>query len=108
MVLSARTLALYRLVLAESGRMPEIGDIFYRIGPEALGHGLAAHLRAWMAEGKLRPVDAEKVALLFYAMLRGELHLRVLFNPTRAPVDSEIRQHVAFVVDSFLAMFGPR
>ncbi len=103
-VLSPRGLAIYRLVLAESGRMPELGDQFYRVGPEALVQGLALHLRAWAAAGTITLGDAHKTAAAFYALLRGELQLRALFNPARAPNTEEIATHLCFAVTSFLAV----
>lgn len=104
LILGHRTLALYRLVLAESGRMPEIGDILYRTGPEALARRLADRLHTWQARGEIRVTDADKTAMVFFAMLRGDLQLRALFNPTRMPVSMEIDQHAKFVVSNFLKM----
>lgn len=104
LVLNPRTLGLYRLVLAESGRMPEIGDILYRLGPEDLARRLAERLRTWQARGDIVLVDPDRTAMVFYAMLRGDLQLRALFNPTRMPLASEMRQHAEFVVSHFLEM----
>jgi AcrR family transcriptional regulator len=98
------TLAFYRLVIAESGRMPEVGDIFFRMGPETTARRLAERLRIWTAQGHLCSLDPDRDATLFFAMLRGDLQWRALLNPTRAPIAAEREEHVRFVVASFLSL----
>ncbi len=105
-VLSPRGLALYRLVLAESGRMPEVGDLFYRLGPEAATGRLSTRLAERCSQEGVALSQPNRAAALFLGMLRGDLQLRALFNPTRAPVGSEIREHVGIVVDAFLKAIG--
>ncbi len=105
-VLSPRGLALYRLVLAESGRMPEMGDLFYRLGPETATGRLADGLAGRCSRQGIPLPRPNRAAALFLGMLRGDLQLRALFNPTRAPVASEITEHVDFVVEAFLKAIG--
>jgi AcrR family transcriptional regulator len=104
LVLNPRGLALFRLVVAEAGRMPEVGDILFRTGPEALANRLAARLRRWEARGDIKVADPDRAAVVFFAMVRGDLHLRALLNPTRMPTAAEIERHAAFVVNRFLKM----
>lgn len=103
-ILTPEMQAFYRLVIAESGRMPEVGDVFYRQGPEITANRLAARLRLWQRDGLISPDDPDRAAVIFFAMLRGDLQWRVLFNATRSPTTVEIDTHAAFVVDGFLAL----
>ncbi len=103
-VLSPDTLAFYRLVISESGRMPEVGDIFLRMGPEANARRLSGSLRDWAAKGLIAVDDPDRAAVMFFAMLRGDLQWRALLNPTRAPIAAEIDEHVQFVVESFMTL----
>jgi AcrR family transcriptional regulator len=95
-------LALFRLVLGECGRVPEVGDIFYRTGPQPIFQRIAELLRAAAARGQITISDAEGMAHFFIDALRGHVHMQVLLNPTRRPTPKEIERHVDFVVENFL------
>ena len=95
-------LALFRLVLGECGRVPEVGDIFYRTGPQPIVQRVAELLRSAAARGQIKISDAERMAHFFIDALRGHMHMQVLLNPTRRPTPKEIARHVEFVVENFL------
>jgi len=95
-------LALFRLVVGESGRAPEIGDVFYRSGPQACGRRLADYFRRAMAHGVLAVDDPERSAFQFIHSLRSDLYMQVLLNPTRGPTETEIEQHIEFTIRTFL------
>jgi AcrR family transcriptional regulator len=95
-------LALFRLVIGESGRVPEVGDIFYRAGPQVIFQRVADILRSAASRGQVQIEDVECMAHFFLDALRGHIHLQVLLNPTRRPTPKEIERHVDFVVKTFL------
>jgi TetR/AcrR family transcriptional repressor of mexJK operon len=95
-------LALFRLVIGECGRVPEVGDIFYRTGPQPIFQRVAELLRTAAAHGQITISNAEGMAHFFIDALRGHVHMEVLLNPTRRPTPKEIERHVDFVVENFL------
>lgn len=95
-------LALFRLVIGECGRAPEVGDIFYRTGPQAIFQRVVEALRAAAARGQITTSDVEAMAHLFIDALRGHVHMQVMLNPTRRPTAKEIERHVDFVVETFM------
>jgi AcrR family transcriptional regulator len=95
-------LALFRLVLGECGRVPEVGDIFYRTGPRVIFQRIAELLRGAAARGQIAISDPEGMAHFFIDAVRGHVHMEVLLNPTRRPTSKEIERHVSFVVENFL------
>jgi AcrR family transcriptional regulator len=101
-ILSRERLAIFRLVAGESGRLPQLGDIFYRLGPEAAVAHFAGLFRGWGARGLIAGADPHALASHFIGALRGDLFFRALFNPTRAPTKKEIADHVDAVVALFL------
>ena len=103
LVLAPERVALYRLVVAESGRLPEVGDIFYRTGPQSVQAHLAEFFRAAAARGLVPPLAPEALAVQFLGSVLGDYHFRVLCNPTRSPTAKEIERHLDFVVPLFLA-----
>ncbi|MEZ5830967.1 MAG: TetR/AcrR family transcriptional regulator [Dongiaceae bacterium] len=100
-------LALFRLVLGECGRAPEIGDIFFRTGPQAIFHRIVDVLRAAEARGQIVISDVERMAHFFIDATRGYMHMQVMLNPTRRPTPKEIERHVDFVVENFLRACRP-
>ena len=105
MVLSDRHAALMRLVAAEASRRPEIGRLYYEIGP-ARGHlKLEAFLREQAVAGKLLIDDTEEAASFFYGMLLHKWTLKRLYNVAAPPEAAEIDWIAAAVVDEFLARY---
>jgi AcrR family transcriptional regulator len=100
-------LALFRLVLGESGRVPEVGEIFFRTGPQVIFRKVADMLRSAAARGQIEVSDAESLAHFFIDAVRGHVHLEVMLNPTRRPTQKEIERHVDFVVENFLRACRP-
>lgn len=96
-------LALFRLTIGECGRVPEIGDVFYRTGPQTVVKYLTEFFRGVAASGLVATADPERLANQFIHSLRGDLYLQVLLNPTRRPTESELHRHIDFVVETFLA-----
>jgi len=104
MVLDSRSLALYRLICSEATRLPQMGDLLYRTGPGLSTKKLADRLAAWEKRGDVSVAHPEQAADLFYAMLRGNMQIRSVLNPTYVVSLPEIQDHVAYVVGSFLRM----
>src|SRR5262249_6774029 len=72
LILPPKRVALYRLVSGESGRSPQIGDIFYRTGPQAVALRVAEFFRAAAARGLMRTDDPERLAYFFIDAVRGD------------------------------------
>jgi AcrR family transcriptional regulator len=98
------TLALYRVVLAEAARVPELGRTVYAAGPDRGAGELAAFFAAQAAAGRMRVADPRLAAEQFCGMLLGHFHLRrLLAVESGAPPAAAIERAVAQAVDSFLA-----
>ena len=96
-------MALFRLTIGECGRVPEIGDVFYRTGPEMVAKYMTDFFRSVAAAGLIETTDPERTANQFIHSLRGDLYLQNLLNPTRRPTEAELNRHIDFVVETFLA-----
>ena len=107
-LLEERALAIYRVVVAESARFPELGRAFFEGGP---GKGRRM-FGAWLAEqaeaGRLRHVpDPPLAADQFMALLRAGPYFRAALGVPPAPGEAEIEATVAATVEMFLAAYGP-
>jgi AcrR family transcriptional regulator len=107
-VLAPRQAALYRLVIAESLRTPELAHAFYHEGPCKV----RAVLEQWLARqhqsGVLHVTDPERDAGMVCSMVIAELQMRLLVGELGAPDDALIDATVDRAVDLFLQGARPR
>lgn len=77
-LLEPRSLALYRMVMGEGGRFPDLGRVFFDQGPGRVVQQLAAYLCdcGWERAG----VPTELLAREFLSLVRADLHLRALLG----------------------------
>ena len=102
LILRPDRLALFRLTIGECGRVPEIGDVFYRTGPQTVVKYMTEFFRGVAAAGLIGTTDPERTANQFIHALRGDLYLQNFLNPTRRPTEAELNRHIDFVVETFL------
>ena len=69
--MSPEAIGLYRLILAEGVRFPELARTFYRIGPERVSERVASLLRAWRRHRLITVDDAYVAAVQFLDAVRG-------------------------------------
>lgn len=105
-ILDPKRLAMFRMVAGDSGRRPDSGDIFYRLGPRSAAAAVARFFSDYAARGLIGAAEPEALADCFLGALRGSLFNRSLLNPTRAPTEKEIERHIDFVVELFLRGCG--
>ena len=97
-----RTMAIYRVTIAESARFPELGEAFLAAGPLVFLDRMAAWLISQNAAGHLVVTEAKVAAEQFLALLRTTSFLRATLGlpPSVRPEDS-----VAAIVDAAVAIF---
>ncbi len=102
LLLSDNARRIYRLIVAETARFPELGRMFYDAGPRVGMEKLGALLQRQMHSGQLRHVDALQAARQFFGLLLPIAdHVRV-FNLSATLTDAEIEAQVVAAVDIFL------
>jgi TetR/AcrR family transcriptional repressor of mexJK operon len=106
LVLSPDAIAVNRITIAEAVRFPQLGEVFWRSGPEQTRVQIEAFLRRADAAGTLSVADPRLAAEQFIALLRGDWHLRQLLR-LDAPIS--VAQRAVAVKDAvvgFLRMYG--
>jgi TetR/AcrR family transcriptional repressor of mexJK operon len=98
-----RSLAIHRLVIAESVRFPELGRAFHENGPVAGRRRLAA----WMAARPALVVPEPEIAAeQFLALLRAGVYLRATLGLAPGPDEPAIDAVVTAAVRTFLRAYG--
>lgn len=100
-----KTVKVYRMVVAESPRFPELGKAFYRSAPLASREHLARELAEHGSEAGLAIDDPMQAAGDFIGLLRGDLHLRALLDVEHRPDAAQIRAIVDHTVRTFLRAY---
>lgn len=100
--MSPAVLGIYRIVVTESARFPDLVLKFYEQGPGLASAKLAERLEAAHDRGDIQVGDCAQAADHFVGMVRGNLHLRVALGLRPPPPADEIRRVVRSAVDIFL------
>jgi TetR/AcrR family transcriptional regulator, mexJK operon transcriptional repressor len=107
-LLEDRTLAIYRVVVAESVRFPELGQAFFENGPDRF-HRLFSQWIARQSEaGRLATPDPGMAADQFVGMLRTGLYLRATLGIPPLPAEEAIDRVVNEAVATFLRAYAPK
>ena len=89
-LMAPENLGLYRLVVAEGRRFPQLAEGVFAAGPQALTRRLGGLL------------GSELKARIFLEMVKGDLHTRALFGlkpPSPREVDATVREAVRIFCD---------
>jgi TetR/AcrR family transcriptional regulator, mexJK operon transcriptional repressor len=98
--------ALLRVTVAAADRFPSLGKSIYEGGIKQGQAQLADIFRQAAEAGALRVDDPEVAVEQYVALLRGELFLHCLFDPSFNPSRAAKLQQVEHAVDCFLARYG--
>ncbi len=106
MMLSDLGLTIYRVVVAEAKKFPELASAFYQAGPARATGEMARWLAARTEEGKLAVADPGFAAEQFFCLCQARLWLRYKLNLQRGPAEAGIAEVVAAAVRMFLNTYG--
>lgn len=102
-----RATAIYRVVIAESGRSP-VGQLFYQSGPSECIAAISSVLGEAMDRGELRRADPRVAALQFTSLLTAETEMRIYQQEPPAITHAQIGEMVVRAVEQFLFGASPR
>lgn len=107
-VLSDKGMALYRVVIGDAPRFPELARKFYLSGPLAAMAVVAKKLSAAANDGEinLQDIGIESAASLFVSLVRGEGHMEQLMHPNAHASEAQIDRWVQSAVTFFIRVFG--
>lgn len=95
----------YRIVVGENQRFPEIGREFYDAGPGRARGILRDYLQRGVDDGKLAIDDVELAADQFPELCKAGIHVQMALGLRDRPTDAEIDRVVAGAVDVFLCKY---
>jgi TetR/AcrR family transcriptional repressor of mexJK operon len=106
MVMAPESVALHRL-LTSGTTSPKLVQLFWDAGPRRVQGGLQQFLRSEVDADQLDIADVPRAASQFFALLKGEVHARLLCGCEELVSGREIDTHVRATVEFFLRAYGP-
>ena len=106
MLLSEPALVIYRMVIAEAQKFPELAQSFYGEGPARAVEHLAQFIRHAAVEGRLRVEDPEFAAEQFFALIQTQLSMKRRLYLIGMPSERETEQVVHGAVHLFMKTYG--
>lgn len=101
-ILTDRTLALRRLIFDEAKRSPDVGQHYYKIGPEEAYAALESVFRAHGADGVF---DASALSRYFLSLLSWRIVLERECGLMDAPSKQQVSEWVELAVGDFMRAF---
>ncbi len=96
----------YRVVIAEAAKFPELAQVFFEAGPSQAIGGLAEWLNEQTRRGRLNVPDPEFAADQFFNLCRTRLVLRQQLRVLETPAPEEVERVVEAAVSMFLLVYG--
>jgi TetR/AcrR family transcriptional regulator, mexJK operon transcriptional repressor len=94
--------AVFRAMIAEAPRFPELAAALFASGPEAAIRALRRHIDHWQRKGSLRCGNPEIFATQFLGLMMGNFHLKNLLGLGEQLTERQIKSWVARGVEVFL------
>lgn len=101
-MLSPELMALFRLVVQQVVKFPQLGEMIYQKGPQAGILPLTEYLQYLAEQKALAAEDYQFSAQMLIEMSKGPLHTRSLLLPNKVATEEEIKHQVVKAVDIFL------
>lgn len=105
-VLSYSAMAVYRTLMSEARRLPHLGNLFMRAGPDMGAEALSAFLSEATRKGMLNVPDPDLAAHQFIALCDSALLQRTHMG-AEPPSAEQIAHHVASAVTLFMRGYAP-
>ena len=100
--LEAEALDVFRLMVAQAKKFPELAETWGKRAPEAVRRALAEYLMDRAKAGEIKISNPELAAAVFFDLVRARIQFRALLMPSYQPTETEVRETVDRAVKVFL------
>lgn len=106
-LLSPEAQGLWRMLMAEAIKFPQLPQIYFRNGPDILRDRLAAYLADLHTRGLAWVPDPPAAAIAFCMLIHGDLYYRVVTGMRPVPDAAELAAHIRCHVAMFWRTIRP-
>jgi TetR/AcrR family transcriptional repressor of mexJK operon len=108
LISSDEAISTHRMMLAPGNADDPLRKLFWEAGPKRTQDEFCAFLQARVDAGELDIADPDRATQQFFALLKGELHGRMLCGLCARPPRGEVAAHIDAAVDMFLRAYAVR
>jgi TetR/AcrR family transcriptional repressor of mexJK operon len=100
-----QVVAIYRVIIGEVNSNPRVAELFYQAGPK---HSLEYLAKCFLkfAEQPITEELADKCAVTFFSLLKGEFHMKSILGLDFALSDSEQVAQVEFAIQQIESLLA--
>jgi TetR/AcrR family transcriptional repressor of mexJK operon len=102
------SLTLFRVVIGEIQKFPELGREMYQSGNSVVVRTIADFFRQWTDAGLLQVEDTMLASRQFLGLVKGDLQFRCLMDIDQPATETDIKRNVESAVAMFLSHYGPK
>ncbi len=100
--LEAGSLDVFRLMVAQAKKFPEMAEAWSKRAPEVVRKALANYLEDRARAGEITIKNSDVAAAVFFDLLRSRIQFRALLLPSYHPTEAEVRETVDRAVKVFI------
>lgn len=108
LISSDEAISTHRMMIAPGNGDDPLRKLFWEAGPQRTHDALAAFLQARVQAGELDIADTARATQQFFALIKGEMHSRMICGLYAKPQRGDVSAHVEATVDMFLRAYAPR
>lgn len=98
--------ALFRIIIGEASRFPQLGQEFFEKGPKKLSEQLAVYFSRQGELGTITVCDPHEAAWHFLAIVKDPIHLKLLIGLVDTPSKADVEAIAARGVNHFLKIYA--
>jgi len=102
------SLTIFRVVIGEIHKFPELGREMYQSGNLIIVRLVADFFREWTDAGLLSVDDTMLAARQFLTLVKSDLQFRCLMDVDQPATETDIKRTVDAAVAMFLSYYGPK
>lgn len=106
-LVTKEAIRLFRIILAEAERFPELAQSFFENGPKPLIRRLSTYLAEQSELGVLSIPDPERAAWRLIGIIKEPCHICSSLGLQDLPTEEELQKHVSDCVDFFIHAYRP-
>lgn len=107
-VTEPNSLTLFRVVIGEIQKFPELGREMYQSGNSVIIRTIADFFRQWTDAGLLAVEDPMLAARQYLSLVKGDLQFRCLMDIDQNATETDIKRNVESAAAMFLDHYGAK
>jgi len=106
LVTAPESIALHRLLTSGTGLSDKLVQMFWEAGPQRVQCAFQQFLRHEVEAGQLAIEDIPRASSQFFALLKGDLHARMLCGCSPSFCQRDVDHHIRATVEMFLRAYA--